>query len=68
MKDPILDEVHRAKEQIAAEYQYDPWVALEDAQKRDRTWGMDVVSYTSGCKEVIFKAPRKPRRASQQSR
>ena len=43
MKDPIVEEVRRAREQLAAECGYDVRRIAEESQKRQETCGHKVV-------------------------
>jgi hypothetical protein len=48
--DPIVDEIHRVREQIAARFGYDIRAIGRDAHQRDAT----------SDREVIRRPPRKP--------
>ena len=58
MNDPILDELRRHREQIAAKFGYDPRKLMQDARQRQFESGHDVVSLVSGRKVVVFKSPQ----------
>ena len=60
MKDPIVEEVRRAREALAAEFDFDLKRMSEHAQRDQYTWGHDVVSFKSGRRTVVFCAIGKP--------
>ena len=47
MEDPIVAEVRRIREEIAAEFDFDIRRIGEDARRRQFTWGSKVVSFVS---------------------
>ena len=60
MKDPILEELRRIREAIAARCGYDPARILEESNGLGRALGHDVVTI-SPCGEIIvvYKAPER---------
>ncbi len=59
MKDPIIEEIRKVREEIAAEFDYDIRRIMEHSRRHQFTSGHDVVDHTSGECRVVFKAPRK---------
>jgi hypothetical protein len=47
MKDPVVEEVRRAREQHAAKFQHNLKKIMADAQRRQKTSGRKVVSLAS---------------------
>jgi hypothetical protein len=43
-KDPIIDEIRRHRQEIAAQFDYDLRAIIADARKRQKTRGKKVVS------------------------
>lgn len=58
-EDPIVAEVHRAREAIAAQYNHDLAAYLADVQKRQEALG-DRLVYPKADPPVAVEAPRHP--------
>lgn len=59
MKDPIVEQVRRVKQRLAAKFNYDIRAIGADARKRQWDWGGKVVSWDA--KRGRFVTLRKPR-------
>ncbi|MBE0542603.1 MAG: hypothetical protein IH623_14685 [Verrucomicrobia bacterium] len=61
MKDPIVEQVRRVKERLAAKFNYDIRAIGEDARQRQWDWGGKVVSWDA--KRGRFVTVKKPKAA-----
>ena len=59
MKDPIVEQVRRVKERLAAKFNYDIRAIGEDARRRQWDWGGKVVSWDA--KRGRFITVKKPK-------
>ena len=60
MKNPLIDFIRQVRAERSKELARDLKGALEESRRRTFMMGHDVVSFTSGERRVIYKAPRKP--------
>jgi len=58
MKDPILEEIHRMRERVAAEFNYDIRRIMEDSHRKQLAYGHDVVTLEAGRWREVFRAPK----------
>jgi len=60
MKDPILEEIRRTRERVAAAFNYDIRRIIEDSRRMQLAYGHSVVSLESGRWREVFRAPSQP--------
>ena len=49
-RDPIVEEIHKAREEYARKFNYDLWAMFRDLQQRQAAGGREIVDRSSGTK------------------
>ena len=59
-KDPIVEEIHRYREEYAARFNYDLHAICEDLRKKQKESGREAISLTPEPLAVVPAAPELP--------